>query len=656
MANKMYCLLIYVLYHISFASSEHINIFMKTIRYVQQENENEFYNMMILSDIQHRQKDEHAMQQNIRQFIHSQSYIFWSEITVHNLKLFGKTIELKNTLNSFTPTLILIFDFASSNAIQKKVSELSQEHLRNNTWLIITKGDNSLSNVKSFFEDNKHFNEINVALDTQLYISKMNNSHATLFEIYKPCKEHLILVTEIATLNDLQIDDEVQNSIWIRRSNLMGCTLRVAYVDMLPYISWLNESNTKLDEYPHVFKSGGVTMVGNKLNEIEMLKLLATDLNITTTWVRAKDDSFGVYNQKTKVWNGIVRLLLDDEADLSNAYLTITKRRSSAVSFTSGFVQAEFGLFMKKPRLSSSWSTYVDVFYTKYWLILICVALSVAIILGSSLYVFEHIWKRRRISSTSKHFITNIGSGVAVMMLSFASQDIAIGKSFHRSKTNSIKMLLLTACLFGAMNYYVYNAGLTSTLITKHYHSEIKSLSDLVDKPQYKLILRKGTANIQYFSDETNFPHKQIWENILKDKENSIVSSFETAENDILEDHRKVYFDTIHNVELAFRTFPCDIVRSPNTYFHRSVALAFRKGSPYVKLFSSRIRDYKEYGLIDHMHGLKRNAKGNVNCPQDEMNELGYENIFSSFVLLGSGVLLAIINFCVEYLFCKRNH
>ena len=135
-----------------------------------------------------------------------------------------------------------------------------------------------------------------------------------------------------------------------------------------------------------------------------------------------------------------------------------------------------------------------------------------------------------------------------------------------------------------------------------------------------------------------------------------MVRSFEEAEKVILEDHQKVYFDIINYVELAFESFPCEIIRSSNTYFHRSMALAFRKGSPYVKLFSSKIRQYKEYGLIDNMEGLKTNSKDNVLCTHDDVHELGYENIFSSFVFLGSGILLAMINFCVEYLFCKRNH
>ena len=91
-------------------------------------------------------------------------------------------------------------------------------------------------------------------------------------------------------------------------------------------------------------------MVGDRLNEIEMLKLLVTDLNITIAWVQATDGSFGVYNQGSKTWNGIIKLLIEDEADLSNAYEIVTKSRSAVVSFTSGFSRAEFGLFMKRPK------------------------------------------------------------------------------------------------------------------------------------------------------------------------------------------------------------------------------------------------------------------------------------------------------------------
>ena len=215
-------------------------------------------------------------------------------------------------------------------------------------------------------------------------------------------------------------------------------------------------------------------------------------------------------------------------------------------------------------------------------------------------------------------------------------------------------MVIFTVSLFGALNCYAYNAGLTSTLVVHHYHSKIRTLSDLIDHPDYAIILQTGTAGIQYFSQQDSLPHVKIWERLEKNKNKLFVKSFKEGEEALISDPKKVYFGMVHNLELAFDRYPCDVVRSPNTYLNRSVALALQKGSPYTKLFSRKIDRYTEYGLVDNMKGLNTKPKDNALCPQKDGLQLGYENIFSSFIYLSVGLFLSVSIFCVEYLREKR--
>jgi ionotropic glutamate receptor len=402
-----------------------------------------------------------------------------------------------------------------------------------------------------------------------------------------------------------------------------------------------------------VFTSGGVTMVGGLLNEIDMIKRLAMDLNFTVTWIESIDRSYGVYNSETEMWDGLIKLILEDKADLSNAYLSTTKSRSSVVSFTPGFFISEHGLFMKKPQPHSSWTTYLDVFDPEYWLRLTLMILVILIVTIVSFSLFE---RNSTITKPPllKLISANILNGLSIVLLSFTNQDIPAIRKFNNSKANSIKLLMLTTLLFGVINLYVYNARLFSTLVAKHSYAEIKSLSDLVEHPKYKLILKEGTASAQYFSDEASYPHKQLWDKVLQDKENSIVFGLEVIESSLLQEGYNVYFRATYYVESSFKGYPCDIIKSPYTYFRRSSALAFQKESPYLKLFSSRIQHYNQYGIIDNMKGLKRNTKKSSKCTIDNVNQLGYKNIFSSFIFLGIGILFAFLNFCGEYLCGKR--
>ena len=121
-------------------------------------------------------------------------------------------------------------------------------------------------------------------------------------------------------------------------------------------------------------------------------------------------------------------------------------------------------------------------------------------------------------------------------------------------------------------------------------------------------------------------------------------------EKAMLEDSYKVYFGIIHSAEHIFKGYPCDIIKSPNIYFRRPVALPIRNGSPYLKLFRKRIQYYKEYGITNNMEGLKKGSKADIKCEANKLNKLGYKNIFSSFLALGIGLLFAILLSCVEFL------
>ena len=70
---------------------------------------------------------------------------------------------------------------------------------------------------------------------------------------------------------------------------------------------------------------------------IEVLQLLQDSLNFTVKTVQPKDRQWGVHQTDPetgkKYWNGIVRMLIDGEADISTAGLTLIKERAEVIMF-----------------------------------------------------------------------------------------------------------------------------------------------------------------------------------------------------------------------------------------------------------------------------------------------------------------------------------
>ena len=76
----------------------------------------------------------------------------------------------------------------------------------------------------------------------------------------------------------------------------------------------------------------------------------------------------------------------------------------------------------------------------------------------------------------------------------------------------SKRLLQTTICLFGIINFYVYNGGLISSLMVQKYeNAEEDELTDFLDKPEYKLLIDNNIAVESYLSTSSDPKCKILW-------------------------------------------------------------------------------------------------------------------------------------------------
>ncbi|TMW44676.1 hypothetical protein DOY81_010241, partial [Sarcophaga bullata] len=73
-------------------------------------------------------------------------------------------------------------------------------------------------------------------------------------------------------------------------------------------------------------------------------------LNFKYEFQLAPDGKYGAYNKVTKQWDGLVRQLLDGNADLGICDLTMTSARRQAVDFTPPFMTLGISILYVKPE------------------------------------------------------------------------------------------------------------------------------------------------------------------------------------------------------------------------------------------------------------------------------------------------------------------
>ena len=83
---------------------------------------------------------------------------------------------------------------------------------------------------------------------------------------------------------------------------------------------------------------------------------------------------------------------------------------------------------------------------------------------------------------------------------------------------------------------------------------------DLVKNPQYSLVLRKKTAAVNYFSyanSSTMMYQSILWER-FKDDPNLFAENYEMADNILLQNSYKVFFDSaLGGAKTSMPNYPC---------------------------------------------------------------------------------------------------
>ena len=569
-------------------------------------------------------------------------------ITIHSN---NDIIRFEKALYSSMSSLIVLFGFETSKELQDTFANMSYPHLVKNSWLILLPYDTNQQQLQANFINKTAFQyQDNIRLNSQVYALIGNYRPAKLVEIYRYCIDRPIKVNLLADFSNATNAALVENFIWNRRKDLHQCPLRVAYLTtgLLREINMTNQSvedAVKLRDKAyhfspkHLLDADGKTLYGPPA---QLFRMLYNRLNFSIQWVYVVDDKFGSADPKTGAWNGIVGYLSNNKADTSILELSVTQERGKVIRFSAPFVNFKHQLFVKKPGPSSSWSTFVDVFNPYYWFALVSVLSTCSLFL---ILLFTYFDTRIKLSGTcfKETLRRNIFSGVATTSLAFGVLDMGHARSVSHTSASSIRLMSLIICFSGALNYYVYNAGLISYLMVYKYEPPINDLSDILNRKEYKLVLSGGTATEEFLKHSNEKQYQRIWEKTAK--ENGILSSDREAEKAIRNDNLKVFFGESPTFQMTFSSFPCEVMAIKRSYNPHEGAYGFHNDSPYVELFSHHIRRLQEAGL--NTEGIR--AKQDVECEakkEEIFRAFNYQNVFSVFVFSGIGCTIALL-YCI---------
>ena len=567
----------------------------------------------------------------------------------------NKNLEenLKKVTARPSRSLVILYDYETSTQVQSVFEKMKLRELKDDCWLLVYSSISNEDELNKAIIDNLNSKE-DIQVDSQIYVQYGSYEHMKLIEVYRPCSGHDIVFKALADFSNGTLRTKDHMFIWNRRSNLELCQLKITYVDwkLLRQIEdenlvYLNESNSyKVTSDGSRYSEKQVLNLNNKNfvgPESHMFKLLLSTLNFSVSWIDPIQNHWGTIDPDTREWGGMVGKLANNQADMSIASLIVTQLRGTVIAYSTPLFRVQYKLVMTRPDSFGKWRVYVDAFDIEYWMTL---ALTTALCSVALLFFLippsENLYPKKttllkKVHSTS----VKLMSGTSAMLLSYGLQDVQLARSCPYNAPNSNRLMFWIICLFGSLNNYIFSSEIISRIM-QSADVEIHSLSDILTKPNYKLIVNKGTAQESYLSESFDIEHQRIWEKTIQEK-GVIEGGYGITKELIDEDFHNValipspYFEmTASNSE--------NLYSAPQTYAPTTAAYGFYNNSPYIDLFNHHIRQTIQAGLNHEMPNLESSHETGCNINQNnQYRPFDYHDVFSLFALFGVGLMMAII-------------
>ena len=263
---------------------------------------------------------------------------------------------------------------------------------------------------------------------------------------------------------------------------------------------------------------------------------------------------------------------------------------------------------MLLPDPSANYKTYITVLSKEY--LLICLVLMG--ILAVTLMTFEK-------GSLKQKLMNGLGTSLSTMVgLSIDNQ------SYSRL---SKRILILTVSMYGALNWIVYNAGLTSALTAQHSEWPVNYFSEILPN-SYQVLFKNGTAYYNLWRDDNET--KEIFQKTIKGNPDAVYSTSEEAAAKILTGGKYI--------APSLDTSPLAInyegkIGAPLTMRKKlRGCLGFTYNSEYLDIFNHFLTKMKENGILERIEEGSKTYQ-EANRPSEDI-QISYNNCISIFMVL----------------------
>ncbi|XP_049807369.1 glutamate receptor ionotropic, kainate 2 [Schistocerca nitens] len=410
-------------------------------------------------------------------------------------------------------------------------------------------------------------------------------------------------------------------------------------------------------------KESSEKLTGNAQFEgygIDLIHEIANILCFNYTFKLVPDGRYGSYNPETKEWDGMMKELLDQKADLAIADLTITYDREQAVDFTMPFMNLGISILYRKPiKQPPNLFSFLSPLSLDVWIYMATAYLGVSVLLFILARFSPYEWDNPHPCNDEPDVLENQFSLLNSLWFTIGSlmqqgSDIA-------PKAVSTRMVAGMWWFFTLIMISSYTANLAAFLTVERMDSPIESAEDLAKQTKIKYGALRGGSTAAFFRDSNFSTYQRMW-SFMESARPSVFTSSNVEGVDRVVKGKGSYAFLMESTSIEYVIERnCELTQVGGLLDSKGYGIAMPPNSPYRTAISGAILKLQEEGKL---HILKtrwwKEKRGGGTCRDDTSkssstaNELGLANVGGVFVVLMGGMGVACVIAVCEFVWKSR--